>query len=467
MTTDTWAQLLDLMGGDSDRAAQAADPVAWAEGNGVELWSKQREVMGSVRDNRRTVVRAGHGVSKSFTASLLAAWWVARYPVGEALVVTTAPTQAQVSAILWGELRRLHGRLGLPGTIGLDNVWKIGGQIVAIGRKPADSDEVAFQGLHARHVLAILDEAAGLPDPLWDAVAGVVTSETSRTLAIGNPDSRGGRFEKCFEPGSGWEPIHVPVTQSPAFTGEVVSADLLAVLPSQSWVDDARRSWGENSPQYVSRVLGEFPAADVDALVTWEQIKAGQQFTWPGSLYPVIIGCDVARFGNDSTVIAIRNGWSVRVMQSYRGEPTTYTAGVLTNLSRRLGNVPVHVDDTGLGGGVTDLLRENGVRVEAIIAAAQASDSKQFANARAEGYWRVRQALEVGLLDLDPADDELAKQLARLRYKLDSRGRVLIESKDVMRSRGEPSPDRADAIALAFTPPPGPRLGTSYGSDLG
>ena len=65
---------------------------------------------------------------------------------------------------------------------------------------------------------AILDEAAGLPDPLWDAVAGVVTSATSRQLAIGNPDSRGGRFEKCFEPGSGWEPIHVPVTASPAFT---------------------------------------------------------------------------------------------------------------------------------------------------------------------------------------------------------------------------------------------------------
>lgn len=462
MTAEVWTTLLDLMGGESERAARAADPVAWAEGNGIELWSKQREVMSSVRDNRRTVVRAGHGVSKSFTASLLAAWWVSRFPVGEALVVTTAPTQRQVSTILWGELRRLHARLGLPGTIGLDNVWRIGGSLVAIGQKPADQDEVAFQGLHARHVLAILDEAAGLPDPLWDAVAGVVTSATSRQLAIGNPDSRGGRFEKCFEPGSGWEPIHVPVTASPAFTGEAVSDELLAVLPAREWVEDARRGWGENSPQYASRVLGEFPSADVDALVSWDQIKAGQRFVYPGRPHPFIIGCDVARFGGDSTVIALRQGWSVRIMESMRGWATTQTAGLLTNLSRRFNNCVVRVDDTGVGGGVTDMLNENRVNVEPIIAAAQAADPKLFANARAEGYWRVRQALEVGILDIDPADDELARQLARLRYRLDSKGRVLIESKDAMRARGEPSPDRADAVALTLTEPPGPRFGTTY-----
>lgn len=448
-----WEQLLEQMGSQSERVAMAADPIAWAEGSAVELWSKQREVMASVQANRRTVVRAGHGVSKSFTASLLAAWWVWRYPVGDALVVTTAPTNRQISAVLWGELRRLHARLGLPGQIGLDNVWRIGGQMVAIGQKPADSDEVAFQGLHARHVLAILDEAAGLPDPLWDAVAGVVTSETSRQLAIGNPDARGGRFEKCFEPGSGWEPIHVPVTASPAFTGEDVSDDLLAVLPSRAWVEDARRAWGENSPQYQSRVLGEFPTTDVDALVTWAQIKQAQQAAQLAVPWPVIIGCDVARFGGDSTVITVRTGWSVRVVDSYRGRATTETAGLLTRLSERLGGVPVHVDDTGVGGGVTDLLRQNGVPTVAVIAAGAADDPKLFANVRAEGYWRARQAMEVGLLSLDPEDAELARQFARCRYKLDSRGRILIESKDAMRARGEPSPDRADAVTLTLVNP--------------
>lgn len=456
--TAMWGQLLDNV----TAASATRDPIAWAEGHGVELWSKQREVMASVRDHRRTAVRAGHGVSKSFTASLLAAWWVTTHPVGDALVVTTAPTQAQVSAILWGELRRLHARLGLPGQIGLDNVWRVGTQIVAIGRKPADTDEVAFQGLHARHVLAILDEAAGLPDPLWDAVAGVVTSETSRELAIGNPDSRGGRFYSCFEPGSGWAAIHVPVTDSPAFTGEDVSDDLLAVLPSFAWVEDARSQWGEGSPQFASRVLGDFPVTDESALVSWEQIQAAQARAPRGGPIPILLSVDVARFGNDSTVIALRTGWAAKVIQAARGWAITETVGYLTRMSHDLGGLAVVVDDTGLGGGVTDLLRENGVYVLPFIGAATSNDSTLFANRRAEGYWRVRQAMEAGLLSLDPADDALARQLARQRYSLDSKGRVLIASKETLRAKGQPSPDRADAISMAFADLTRPGVGSSY-----
>lgn len=448
--TSTWGQVLANLTETYDAASASRDPVTWAVQHGVELWSKQREVMASVREHRRTAVRAGHGVSKSFTAALLAAWWVTTHPVGDALVVTTAPTQAQVSAILWGELRRLHARLDLPGTIGLDNVWRVGSQTVAIGRKPADTDEVAFQGLHARHVLAILDEAAGLPDALWDAVAGVVTSDTSRQLAIGNPDSRGGRFERCFEPGSGWNPIHVPVTESPAFTGEAVSADLLAVLPSPAWVEDARAQWGENSPQYASRVLGNFPEADENALVSWRQIGAAQARRPVGPPLPVLLSVDVARFGGDSTVIALRTGWAVKVLHSARGWATTETAGHLTRLSRELGGLAVVVDDTGVGGGVTDLLNENGVYVLPFIGAAAASDSAAFANRRAEAYWRVRQAMEAGLLSLDPGDAALARQLARQRYSLDSKGRVLLASKETLRAKGEPSPDRADAVSMTL-----------------
>lgn len=460
-----WGDLLAHIDTAVTGSVAADDPIAWAEGHGVELWSKQREVMAAVRDNRRTAARAGHGVSKSHTAALLTAWWVTTRPVGSALVVTTAPTQRQVSAILWEELRRMHARFNLPGEISLDATWRIDGQLVALGRKPADTDLVAFQGLHARHVLAILDEACGLPDQMWDVVEGVTTSATSRLLAIGNPTERGGRFEACFAPGSGWHPVHIPVTGTPAFTGEPVSDDLLAVLPSREWVDDARRNWGEDSAAYASRVLGDFPKQNVDALFTWDDIQAAQRREAVGAPLPVVIGCDVARYGDDQTVIAVRTGWAVRVIMAYRGESLTHTAGILTQLSKRFAGATVHVDDTGLGGGVTDMLRENGVPVHGIIAAGRASDPEVFANARAEGYWRTREALALGLISLDPDDDTLARQLADQRYLLDSRGRILIEPKDKIRARGGASPDRADAVSLTMVQPNSARFkgtGTYY-----
>lgn len=451
MTADAWASLLanvtDVYGAESSRN----DPVAFARDVlGIELWSKQADIVRSVSENRRTVVRSGHGTGKSLAAAVLVCWWVTSHPPGDALAVFTAPTDRQVRAVLWEEIRRLHARAGLPGTVGLAPEWRIDGQLVALGRKPADGDEVAFQGLHARNVLAVLDEAAGLPRALFEAVEGVTTSEGSRTLAIGNPDQRGTSFERAFEPGSGWATHHVSVFHTPAFTGEDVSDGLLAVLPSRQWAADARANWGESSATYRTRVLGDFPASNADALITWDMVTEARARTAEPS-WPVVLGVDVARFGADSTVVVLRAGDFVRVVDVLRGKATTETAGYVLNLWRRTA-ATVCVDDTGLGGGVVDMLRENGCPVVPVIAAASASDPGHFANVRAEGYWRVRRALEAGTLAL-PDDDELTGQLARLRYRLDSRGRVLIESKADMRARGLPSPDKADALALTFAGP--------------
>lgn len=425
------------------------DPVRWIQDTlGLDLWSAQQEIAASVAANRRTAVRSGHGVGKSQVSAALICWWVCTHQPGEALAVFTAPTNRQVQAVLWEQVRRLHARAGLPGEVGLAPEWRIGGQLVALGRKPADGDEVAFQGLHAKHVLAVLDEAAGLPTALWEAVEGITTSEGSRILAIGNPDQRGTSFERAFEPGSGWAQHHVSVLRTPAFTGEDVSDDLLAVLPARQWVEDARRMWGETSPSYRARVLGEFPTSDTDALAGWESVKAALARDVPPTL-PAVLGVDVARYGSDSTVVMLRAGGYVRVVETLRGRALTETAGVVIRLWQRFG-CPIAVDDTGVGGGLTDMLREQGLPVTGVIAAAQATDPAHFANQRAESFWMLRRWLEAGALALP--DDELAGQLARLRYKLDSRGRILIESKQDMRARGLPSPDKADALALTFAP---------------
>lgn len=142
-------------------------------------------------------------------------------------------------------------------------------------------------------------------------------------------------------------------------------------------------------------------------------------------------------------------------MHEAAGADTMQTSGAVLRLLREdFGPPEQHetsaaVDVIGLGAGVFDRLREQGARVTAFNSSSRPRDPVRFANRRAEVFWHLRELLEAGELDLDPDDLELAAQLGALRWRVDSSGRVLIESKDAIRARGLPSPDRADASAMA------------------
>ncbi|HIN04975.1 MAG TPA: hypothetical protein EYM65_01880 [Dehalococcoidia bacterium] len=112
------------------------------------------------------------------------------------------------------------------------------------------------------------------------------------------------------------------------------------------------------------------------------------------------------------------------------------------------------VDEIGIGAGVVDRLKEQGFRVQGINVARRAGQETLFANLRAEGYWRLRELFSSAQISI-PKDNQLMGELAAMRYSYDSQGRILIESKDSMRQRGLPSPDKADALMLAFLDAPG------------
>lgn len=456
---------------DPDREQHLADPVAWAaKRTGLHLWSKQREIVASVVAHRRTAVRSCHGAGKSLTAAVLAAWWIDSHPPGTAMVVSTAPTYPQVHAILWEEIRRLH-RLGhLPGKVLKSDEWQLdNGAIVGLGRKPADTDEHGFQGIHRRYVLVIMDEACGIPEQLWTAVEAITTNPDCRILAIGNPDDGNTAFASAAKPGSGWNVIKISAMDTPNFTDEQVPDELRQNLVSLEWAEDARKRWGVDSPLYQSKVLGEFPEVSQDTLIPANWILAAQQRelepTGPG-----VLGVDVARFGSDRSVVYLRRGGHVRLHRDWSHKPTTETAGLVVEAMRETGAEQIQVDGVGVGGGVVDMLAEEGHPVHDLQAGGAARDPKRYVNARAEWFYgTLREMFDPanGEIDLDPADDELASQLGSLRFTYDSRGRIKIESKDDMRKRGMPSPDRADALMLAcaaviFTPhvadPPGAAL---------
>lgn len=441
----------------------ADDPVGWVDERLREfLWSKQREVARSVVHHRYTAVPSAHDTGKSFSASRLIAWWIGSHPAGSAFAVSTAPTATQVEVILWREIGRAHRKGDLPGRItsGAVPMWKLGDEIVAYGRKPQDltSPEdaaAAFQGVHAPYVLVVLDEAGGIPKWLWDAVDTLVTNENARVLAIGNPDNPASQFEKVCRPGSGWNVIPISAFDTPAFTGEDVPEDLLQVLVSQTWVDERKRRWGESSSLYTSKVLGRFPEETEDTVIAPSLIaKAQLNSTLPG-LELGQYGADIADQGHDRTVIYRNRGGVVRLVSVLPRQTTMKTAGGLKRLilETKL-EVPMWVDGIGVGAGVLDRLREQDLPVRGFIASERARNPRKFANRRAEAWWGARTLFEEGLIDLDPADEDLAAQLSGPKWHNDSAGRIVIESKKDMAKRGLPSPDHADAFVMSLLAPP-------------
>ncbi len=435
------------------------NPVAWVHDSlGEHLWSKQREIAESVVHNRRTAVKSCHDAGKSFIASRIAAWWIDSHAdePGDAIVVSTAPTYKQVHAILWEEIRKASKTAAkkghpLPGRVLQSDEWKLDdGTLVGFGRKPADTDEHGFQGIHRRYVLVIIDEACGVPDQLWTAVEAITTNADCRILAIGNPDDPNTEFGRVCKPGSGWNTIQISAFDTPNFTDETVPDALRPLLLSPEWEEDKRRRWGADSPRYTSKVLGDFPEIGENTLIPPALIEAAQRRT----LTPTDdqrLGVDVARFGTDRTIIMHAAGPVARCIGDYGKQSTTETTGkVIAHARDMAGEFEIRVDGVGVGGGVVDQLTEAGWAVIDMQAGASPKDSTHFVNARAEWYWGLRERFETGDIDIDELDDELAAELGALRYKYTSRGQVQIESKDEIKKRGLPSPDHADALMLAY-----------------
>ncbi|WP_377271915.1 hypothetical protein [Peterkaempfera sp. SMS 1(5)a] len=439
-----------------------ADPVGWVRGRLRQgVWSKQAQIMGSVRDHRRTAVRACHGVGKSHVASLIACWWLDTHPPGEAFVVTTAPTFAQVRAILWRYIRK-HQRAGkLPGRTN-QTEWVIGDELVAFGRKPGDHDESAFQGIHARFVLVIIDEACGVPEQLWIAADALTTNADCRILAIGNPDNPASHFRKVCAPGSGWHVIGVSAFDSPNLTGEDVPEATALALVGREWVEEKAGEWGEDNPLYRSKVLGEFSEDAPNKVVRGSDIarcRIGPDEAPPAEqLLPVELGVDVGG-GGDETVIRERRGRRAGREWRARTDRPEKIAPMVIQAIKETGATAVKVDSIGVGFGVIGELRnaagrgEHRAQIIAVNVSERASEPDKFKNLRAELWWVLGRGLSErqgwDLSGMDNADTTVA-QLLEPRWDVDAAGRIQVEPKDDIKKRAGRSPDNADALLLAF-----------------
>ena len=438
---------------DPQHHVYANDPAAWiVDTLSDELWSGQRDICDALATHDEVIVRSAHNIGKSWLAARLVCWWLASHPRGEGFVVTSAPTFHQVRAILWREIAHAHTKANLFGRLNRTE-WLDGNKLVAFGRKPSDYEPTAFLGIHAGAVLVVLDEAGGIPKDLWDAADSLVSNEGCKLLAIGNPDAPGTEFaSRALTPDAARASIRISAWDSPNFTDETVSADIKARLLSAKWVETQRRRWHEGSSIWQSKIEAEFPDETEDGLFKLTDIAAARTRELEPER-PVQLACDVARFGKDETVVIRRQGNVADIVRTSKREDTMATTGRLVALRKELSASIIRVDAIGVGGGVVDRLDELGEPVWGLDAGMAPVDPR-FLNCRAEWYWQLRERFEAGTISI-PDDDDLAAQLGALRYEYTSRGKIKIESKDDMAKRDLPSPDRADALMMAFaTEPP-------------
>jgi len=440
------------------------DPALWAtERAGIELWSKQREIITSVRDQRQTAVHSCHEVGKSFIAATTACWWIDTHPVGDAFVVTTAPTDKQVKAILWREINRLHSRLDLPGRTNLAE-WYVGKELVAYGRKPADHDPAAFQGIHARYMLVILDEACGIPKELWDSASTLGTNEYARVLAIGNPDDPFGEFEAKCRPTSGWHVIKIGYRDTPNFTDEKISPLLAEMLIGPTWVAEREREWGASSALFISKCEGEFPRGSSPFAVipvVWYETCC---YTDLPATDPAEGGLDVAA-GGDRTVLVERRGSRLGRTFEFVDPDSMKAVGLIVEKINEWGLTRVKVDPIGVGWGLMGRLKELSSKHNpsgqtthsAEIIGVNFAESPtpgheaKFLNKRAQVWWHTRELCRLGLVDLSSLGDRAKQELTVPRYEIvDSQGKIKIQPKEEVRDELGRSPDIGDAVVLAL-----------------
>lgn len=445
------------------------DPVRFAVSVlGDKLWSKQVDILRAVEKYRMVAVKACHASSKSFTAAEILLWWLCRYP--DAIVVTLASTFTQVKDVLWQEVHRAvrRGMVDWPkGTRINDTEIRLGPGNYALGLSPDSA--VNIHGFHSEHILIILDEAPGIRAEIWDAIEGARASGSVRLLALGNPTIPGGSFYDAFSKDRAlWHCITIDAFETPNLAGlteadfENLPPDMdehepffdvcpVPYLASRRWVYEQAKKYGTGSAVWQSKVRGEFPTESEDALISLAWLERARGI--PDSFSPsaeLSAGVDVADGGGDETVCVIRDGRRIVAMQAWgkadcRGEVAAFLAPYRTLIRQ------ANIDTAGIGAYFCHYFgKDLGYNVNPINVGEKTDQPDRFFNLKAQLYWSLREQFQAGAVY--GLDDELAvSQLASIRYELTPRGLIAIEKKEAAAKRGVKSPDRAEALMLAFS----------------
>lgn len=418
----------------------------------------QASVMNDVAKYSLVSVKSGHGVGKSALESWIIWWYISTRPYPK--IMCTAPTKHQLHDILWAEAskwKRNNKALNNDFEWTSEKIYLKGAQEewFAIARTSNKPD--ALQGTHAEHVLIIIDEASGVPDIVFEPVLGSMSTKDAKLLMCGNPTNLSGFFYDS----------HTKL-RSMYKTHTIDGSKSEMVDPN--YVKQIIEMFGIDSDVYRVRVAGEFPSSNPDSFISLGLVEESIQNKPIVHIDSISLGVDVARFGDDESVISeVFNYSKLDSLKIFKHNDTMKLTGQIVNIIQELNKqypsvyVKVKIDCDGLGVGVFDRLKEVIVekRLRAIAiechfggkgGKVSYDEPIEYKNSTGIMWGTIRSRLLNKSLFLCN-DDELVSQLTNRKYFIESDGTIRLERKEEMKKRGVHSPDRADALALALYEP--------------
>jgi len=461
---------------------------------GIEPTPDQTAILnGLLLPPYRVLVGSGHNVGKTHAAACATNWWYDSFDPG--VVITTAPTERDVIDLLWTEIRLQRQRAGLPNSfVGLRAPeMRTSDEHYAKGYTARLGE--SFQGRHRPRMLFVFDEADGIAPAYWTTTKTMFKSEMGHGwIAIGNPVSTvsAAALEELAVDSSGnpaWRQFHISALEHPNIAAELAGqvapyphavslaqveqwiADWFEAVPEPETTDIFwRGKWYRPGPVADARVLGRRPAAGtygVWSSLLFDSACRLQQWCEPSKVPE--IGCDVARFGDDWTVICVRWGPLALFLEAWNGWSTDRIAGRLKYWARYAAEfhtrhvaasaeptnpkkIRVKIDDDGVGGGVIDLA--DGYAFIGVSAASKPLDPESYPNKRSELWFHTALRAKRGGIDLSrlPKDvlARLRQQACAPQWKMDGQGRRVVEPKEETKLKIGRSPDDMDALNLAF-----------------
>lgn len=396
-------------------------------------------------------VASGHGVGKTSLVAWLVYWFICTRPNPQ--IVVTAGTQSQLETKTWRELSKWHG-------VSMQKEWFVWTATKFYMKEEPETwfasalpwsvhKSDSFAGTHEKYVLYVFDEASAIDDLIWEVSEGAMTTENCIWLAFGNPVRNTGRFKACFGKYAKWW-----------ITRKVDSRS--AKMANKTQIEQWKDQYGEDSDFFRKRVRGEFPVQSSNQLIPEEFVLRCREFQAIGyETFPVRITCDVARFGEDSTVIAVVQGRKVHEIWELQKKDTVQSYSKIIECYnywiKKQDSICVFVDDIGVGGGVTDMLKHARVPVIGVNSGARPNDPITFMNIRVEMWFSLAEAVKDGL-DMSSLSkvhfDRIKDDLINIEYfQQPSTQKYQLESVDSLKRRDLPSPDFGTALALSLAQP--------------